>query len=172
MLKKRVFTAATAALIAALPANAPAATAKAQAEGGAQAIATMDNFTVAQVQSYLDVIAQLEANGYTLSSVERTLLGRMKITAQNRVHVRELVVSRSTGEVMRDTVVRLLVTEEGAGEGSENVAAGEEDETGAGVGVDIGASVRVDLGGRGEEGDDGFDFGAEIDVDGGISIGN
>ncbi len=171
MLKKNVFTAATAVLIAVLPAYAPAATANAQAEGRVQAIATMDNFTVAQVQSYLDVIVQLEANGYTLDSVEKTLLGRMKITAHNRVHVRELVVSRSTGEVMRDTVVRIFADADGEANGAAGASAGDETETGTGVTVGVGAGIGAGLGG-GDEDDGGLDIGADIGVDGGLSIGN
>lgn len=171
MLKIKVLTAATAALIAVLPAYAPAATATAQAEGRVQAIATMDNFTVAQVQSYLDVIVQLEANGYTLDSVEKTLLGRMKITAHNRVHVRELVVSRSTGEVMRDTVVRIFADADGEANGAAGVAAGDETETGTGITVGVGAGIGVGLGGADEDGG-GLDVGGDVGVGGGLSIGN
>ena len=167
MLRKKVFAAASAALISLVPAAATAANASAQGQANAQAIATMDNFTVAQVRSYLDVIAQLEASGYTLDKVEKTFLGRMKITARNRAHVRELVVSRSTGEVMRDAIIRIFASEDG-GNGDNDVAAqppaDEEEESSGGLslGATGSAGVSVDLGGTG----------ADASVDGGLSIGN
>lgn len=53
--------------------------------------------------SYEDsVIAQLRAQGYKRISVERTLLGRVKITASLNGGRREIILNPRTGEVLRD----------------------------------------------------------------------
>lgn len=167
MFKTKVFAAASAAMIAMVPAVAPAANATAQGQGNAQAIATMDNFTVAQVRSYLDVIAQLESSGYTLDKVEKTFLGRMKITARNRVHLRELVVSRSTGEIMRDAVIEVFASADGsAGGAGEAPTTTTEDDSGSGGSLSLGAGGAADV----EIG--GGSVGVDVGIDGGLSIGN
>ena len=51
-----------------------------------------------------NVITTLETSGYTIVSVKRTLLRRLRITAANGAHTREVIVSRSTGEIRRDSV--------------------------------------------------------------------
>jgi uncharacterized membrane protein YgcG len=48
------------------------------------------------------VIAQIQAEGYTISDVTRTWLGRIVITAQMDSSQREIVLNRTTGEVLRD----------------------------------------------------------------------
>jgi len=58
-------------------------------------------------QSYTDVIATLERNGYRVVNMSSTLLGRVKIQARNRVHLREIVVSRSTGEIKHDVILKV-----------------------------------------------------------------
>lgn len=70
---------------------------------------TDGSYQVAQ-QSYTDVLVSLERAGYRVLKMQTTFLGRLKILAQNRSHVREVVVSRSTGEIMSDRVVRVLAT--------------------------------------------------------------
>lgn len=180
MFRKTFFTAASAALLASVPAIAPAASADAQAQGQAQAIATMDQFTVAQVRSYLDVIAQLESSGYTLDSVEKTFLGRMKITAHNRAHVREMVVSRSTGEIMHDAIVKVFASNETEGDGSAETKTSDDGDT-ASSGLDLSVSgdttLGVDVGGSDSDDDDdesggGLSVGVGASGGGGISIGN
>ncbi len=54
---------------------------------------------------YLNVIDSLERNGYRILLVEKTWLNRMLIRAQSRRHLREVVVSRSNGEVLRDVIL-------------------------------------------------------------------
>ena len=54
---------------------------------------------------YLDVIDALDRAGYNILSVGTTLLNRVRIRARNDQHVREIVVSRATGEILRDAVV-------------------------------------------------------------------
>lgn len=59
--------------------------------------------TTAQAASYEDqVIAQLRAQGYDQINAERTLLGRVKISAQMNGGRREIVLNPRTGEVLRD----------------------------------------------------------------------
>jgi hypothetical protein len=45
---------------------------------------------------------QLRADGYRNVEVHRTLLGRIRITAENDSHRREIVVDRGSGEILRD----------------------------------------------------------------------
>jgi hypothetical protein len=85
-----------------------ASSALAQSASVASEAAATGEFQVAQ-QTYLDVMANLEAAGYTITETKRTLLGRVKIMARNSEHMREVVVSRATGEVKRDEVVEVFV---------------------------------------------------------------
>lgn len=56
------------------------------------------------------VTSQLEAQGFVVVDVERTLLGRYKIEALSADGVqRELVISANTGEVLRDQVDQVSV---------------------------------------------------------------
>jgi hypothetical protein len=48
------------------------------------------------------VVAQLREQGYVEFSVERTLLGRIKIVALSGSTYREIVINPSTGEILRD----------------------------------------------------------------------
>ena len=48
------------------------------------------------------IIAQLEAQGFTQIEVSRTLLGRIKLEAVSPTLVRQLIVNPATGEVLRD----------------------------------------------------------------------
>lgn len=60
---------------------------------------------MAASQAHLAVIQMLKENGYTVVSVKRTFLGRAKVTVSNNLHTREIIVSRSTGEVMHERTV-------------------------------------------------------------------
>ncbi len=48
------------------------------------------------------VADELRAAGYRNVQVERTLLGRIRITAETDSHRREIVIDRGTGEILRD----------------------------------------------------------------------
>ncbi len=51
------------------------------------------------------VARELEADGYTNIQVERTLLGRVRVTAEGSDGSRrEVVIDRGTGEILRDLV--------------------------------------------------------------------
>lgn len=55
--------------------------------------------------NYVQVIDALTVNGYQIVSVTDTMLNRVKIRARNASHLREIVVSRATGQVLRDALV-------------------------------------------------------------------
>lgn len=54
------------------------------------------------------VLAQVQQQGYTVSEVRRTWLGRVLITARNDSHLREVVLNRTTGQVLRDQLFPLV----------------------------------------------------------------
>lgn len=54
---------------------------------------------------YIDVLEALDSEGYTIVSVTDTLLNRVKIRARSRQHLREIVVSRASGQILRDAVI-------------------------------------------------------------------
>lgn len=98
-------------------------------------------------QDYTDVVRMLERNGYLIVKMTSTMLGRVKITASNRAHLREVVVSRSTGEIKHDVILQVytprhLVKRRSNAEEAAN--------QGLGGGVSLGGGsggVSVDLGG-------------------------
>lgn len=56
--------------------------------------------------SYEDsVVTQLRAQGYGKISIERTLLGRVRILAQMGATKREIILNPRTGEILRDIVL-------------------------------------------------------------------
>lgn len=59
------------------------------------------------------IVEQLEAEGYSSISTERTWLGRMRIVAENGQGQREIVINPNNGEVLRD-----LWLAEGGGQGA------------------------------------------------------
>lgn len=64
--------------------------------------------TIAQARTEADLIAALELQGYQIDSVRRTLLGRVVIKARNDTNIREIVMSRSRGDVLSDQIIRDL----------------------------------------------------------------
>jgi hypothetical protein len=54
---------------------------------------------------YLEVLSALDRDGYNIVSVEETFLGRIRIRAANKFHLREIVVSRASGQILRDAIV-------------------------------------------------------------------
>lgn len=102
-------TAALAIVLAACPASMAMAQ-SADVSANANAGLTL----VAQHQTYLDVMANLEAAGYSVVETKTTFLGRVQITARNAAHLREVVVSRATGEVKSDVIVETFATGDAA----------------------------------------------------------
>ena len=76
--------------------------------GNAQTVATDGSYQVAQNRTSEDVVAALEYEGYLIDQISRTLLGRIQITATNDVHLRRVVVSRTTGEILSDVIVTVF----------------------------------------------------------------
>ena len=70
----------------------------------AEAETAFSTATVAS-QTHYAVVEALKARGYTVVNVKRTLLGRIKITVENENPIREIVVSRSTGELKNARVI-------------------------------------------------------------------
>lgn len=61
-------------------------------------------FDIAQNHSAIDVVGELEGQGYTVLDVNRTFLGRTRVSARNAFHAREVVIGTTTGEVLSDRV--------------------------------------------------------------------
>jgi len=61
----------------------------------------------ALAQTPLDqTVATLTAQGYEIAVTQRTWLGRMRIVAVNGTTQREIVIDRTTGEVLRDITTK------------------------------------------------------------------
>lgn len=134
-------------------------TAQAQAQAQVQADAA-NSFEVAQNRTYLDVIASLEAEGYKINEVTTTWLGRIKVMAQSTQNLREVVVSRATGEIMSDIILEVYAS--GATNGTAAVATAEN-----GGSTEVDTTVEVGVGiGLGSNGS-----GANGSGSGGVSIG-
>lgn len=70
-----------------------------------------------------EIIAQLQAQGYTDVTVSRTWLGRTRIEAESTTHEREIVFNQRTGEILRDFWVELDAEDEhGLSEDSSDIA--------------------------------------------------
>ena len=48
------------------------------------------------------IVANLKAEGYELVEIRRTWLGRILIVSRNGTYLREIVLNRRTGEILRD----------------------------------------------------------------------
>ncbi len=49
-----------------------------------------------------EIVAEIREQGFTISRVQRTWLGRVRIVAQNAEYRREVVIDPTTGEIRRD----------------------------------------------------------------------
>ena len=72
------------------------------------------------------IAEDLSATGYRIKEIRRSFLGRIRLIFENDEFEREIVISHSTGEIKRDTVVsRVGVARNGNGlAGSANVDGG------------------------------------------------
>lgn len=110
---------------------------------------------IAQAASYEEsVVAQLRAQGYGKILVERTLLGRVKISASMNGGRREIILNPRTGEVLRD----LWIAAGGGGSipaliGNNSGASGSSDGSGSGA-DDDGDSGGESGGGQDDEDED------------------
>ena len=137
------------------------------------------SYQIAQ-QTYSSVIAQLQNSGYRIVEVKRTFLGRSRILARNNVHFREVIVSRSTGEVKRDVVIQIIAEgTDGGGNGSSLGSASSSGGSGSGSSGSgsSGSSSGVNSSGGGgglnagaSVGGGGFNAGASVGG-GGVNVG-
>lgn len=77
------------------------------------------------------VVTMLQSDGYESIEIERTWLGRIRIEAEKGELEREIVLNRSTGEILRDYIVKselFSFDDEDEGEEGEDDEDGEEDE--------------------------------------------
>ena len=116
-------------------------------QANASAVASSDaSFEVAQNRTYLDVLAELEMEGYTINQLTTTWLGRIKITAQSAANLREVVVSHTTGEIMSDVILQVFANGN-AGLGSGQTGSGTNAD--AGISTNVGAGINLEVGGTG-----------------------
>lgn len=139
---KTSITALSMALLSATGAFAQQASGDVNATAAQQTKGELVEMLLAQARTEEQLIAALELQGYTISEMRRSLLGRAIITAENGMHVREVVMSRATGEILSDQITAILgdagasAAAEGNAEATSNNGLGA-----AGVGVDVGVSA-------------------------------
>lgn len=171
------------AMIAALSAPLPLMAQQANGEGSVPAAAESgtgqaqsqpETIYLAQLRSYQNVVAELEAQNYTVTEIKRTFLGRIKITAQNNVHLRQVVVSSSTGEILQDAIVAVYAQENESTDDAATAANGTESSDGGLLDLSGGVSLEVDLGLGGSGSAGGGSAGGSASGSGGlgISLGN
>ena len=72
-------------------------------------------------------IAEMEAQGYEVTDMSRTFLGRIKVMMENDEHARNMFFSRSTGELKQDFIMPMNMNNmmgSGSTNGSNNGAMG------------------------------------------------
>lgn len=100
---------ALAATLSTLPAHAQglAASANASANASLSAEAALDPRALAiAAKGEAEIIATLQAQGFTVVETGRTLLGRIRITAESAIGTREVILHQRTGEVLRDVIFK------------------------------------------------------------------
>lgn len=100
-------------------------------------------YQLAQSRDYTDVINGLEATDYAIEDVSTTLLGRTMITASNGAHRREIVVSRSTGEILSDVLTDIPVDRDEAARQAALAAASEPVPDDQPIDFHIGGSLKL-----------------------------
>ena len=139
-MKTTAFAIMTAATLMSAPALANGGNVNASVT--AQAMAS-GSFEVAQNRTYLDVVASLEAEGYEITDVSKTWLGRIKIVATSKANLREVIVSRTTGEILSDVIVDVYAKADAKGDADGSVTVDQGTSTGTDASVD--ATVDADL---------------------------
>ncbi len=106
-------------------------------------------------RSYTQVIFNLEDEGYQVTELTTTLLGRVRIIARNSVHLREVVVSRATGEIKSDVILKIFALNSGDAKATttksiSSTATGGTSFSGGGVAASVGSNgVSASIGGNG-----------------------
>ncbi len=102
-----------------------------------------DSYQLAQNRDYTDVVNGLTATNYEIEGVSTTLLGRTRIMANNGQHRREVIVSRSTGEILSDVLLDLPADPQAVARQSALAAASEPKTNGTGSSVEFGGSLSI-----------------------------
>lgn len=77
--------------------------------GSAQASGSMVGTIATPAAKQLNgLVGTLRQSGYRIIEIRKTFLGRLRIRAENGVHLREIVVSQSTGEIKHDAVIKVF----------------------------------------------------------------
>lgn len=121
---------------------------------------------LAQARNSADVVAQLEAQGYIITAMRQTLLGRIQIEARTDTTEREIIMSRATGEILSDQV-RLRHGTAATVVLPERAAPAEPGGTRRGLGLELGVTGGADVG----IGGGGFGVGGSGEVGGGVGLG-
>ena len=123
---------------------------------------------MAQAASFEDsVVAQLRSQGYKAIVTERTLLGRIKISATRNGGRREIILNPRTGEVLRDLWIAA------GGGGSVPSIIGDNDDRSGGGGDDNGDDNGDDSDDdSGDDSDDDSDSGGSSSGSGGSGGGD
>ena len=141
-MKTTAFAIMTAATLMSAPALAKGGNVNASVT--AQAMAS-GSFEVAQNRTYLDVVASLEAEGYEITDVSKTWLGRIKIVATSKANLREVIVSRTTGEILSDVIVDVYAKADGKGDVNADVTVTVDQGASAGTDANVDATVDADV---------------------------
>lgn len=68
-------------------------------------------------ESVRDMIKILESEGFVVTDIGHTILGRVRIEAVTDGYLREVILSRSTGEIRQDAIFRHRSGAAGVGTG-------------------------------------------------------
>lgn len=146
-------------------------------EGGSSSASTAEaeasaNASVSiQQQAMNTIMAELEATGYQVIEVSTTFLGRIRILASNSENMREIVVSRSTGEVKRDVIVEVFAT--GSGSGSVTAQDGTESASDDGdLSINVDTGVDLNIGSESSDSSNTGSAGGSLSGSVGLGIGN
>ncbi|WP_162617530.1 hypothetical protein [Yoonia maritima] len=102
-----------------------------------------NSYEITQNHDYHDVVNGLVVTNYEIEDVSITTLGRTRIMANNGVHRREVIVSRTTGEVLSDLILDLPVSRQDAARQAAMAAASEPQTNQNRLGIDISGLVTL-----------------------------
>ncbi|WP_281859484.1 hypothetical protein [Litoreibacter halocynthiae] len=96
-------------------------------------------------KSYQRTVQKLRSEGFKIVSVKKSLLGRIRVLALKNNNLREIIISRSTGEIKRDAIISnsgsTQVEESQTSSGSSSSGTSLNSEVSVGVGNGIEASA-------------------------------
>ncbi len=101
------------------------------------------SYQLAQNRDYNDVVNGLTATNYEIEDIGTTLLGRTRILANNGLHRREVIVSRTTGEVLSDMVLDMPHDPQAVARQAALAAASDPKPDDSGSGLEFGGSLSI-----------------------------